>query len=128
MRFNTVQQTLKFPFTRTQLRNQRRTRRRRRPRRKVEVLLFLNLDSFLSSLPDSYDPRRTEVLDERRPISGTIIAMARICRRKTEVLLVVEEIILEIVFMVSVIINRYRNTSQFRGLNVENVRRYRMAD
>ncbi|KAL8470222.1 hypothetical protein ACS0TY_032907 [Phlomoides rotata] len=54
--------------------------------------------------------------------------MARIYRRKTEVLLVVEEIILEIVFMLSVIINRYRNTSQFRGLNVENVRRYRMAD
>ncbi|KAL8471310.1 hypothetical protein ACS0TY_028821 [Phlomoides rotata] len=50
-----------------------------------------------------------------------IIAMARICRRKTEVLLVVEKIILEIVFMVSVIINRYRNTSQFRGLNVENI-------
>ncbi|KAL8507706.1 hypothetical protein ACS0TY_018302 [Phlomoides rotata] len=58
----------------------------------------------------------------------SIIAMARICRRKTEVLLVVEEIILEIVFMLSVIINRYRNMSQFRGLNVENVRRYRMAD
>ncbi|KAL8534205.1 hypothetical protein ACS0TY_010273 [Phlomoides rotata] len=54
--------------------------------------------------------------------------MARICRRKTEVLLVVEEIILEIVFMLSVIINRYRNTSQFRGLNVENVRRYRMTN
>ncbi|KAL8547439.1 hypothetical protein ACS0TY_006966 [Phlomoides rotata] len=54
--------------------------------------------------------------------------MARICRRKTEVLLVVEEIILEIVFMLSVIINRYRNIGQFRGLNVENVRRYRMAD
>ncbi|KAL8501910.1 hypothetical protein ACS0TY_021143 [Phlomoides rotata] len=57
-----------------------------------------------------------------------IIAMARICRRKTEVLLVVEEIILEIVFMLSVIINRFRNTSQFWGLNVENVHRYRMAD
>ncbi|KAL8456640.1 hypothetical protein ACS0TY_034757 [Phlomoides rotata] len=52
-----------------------------------------------------------------------IIAMARICWRKTEVLLVVEEIILEIVFMLSVIINRYRNMGQFRGLNVENVRR-----
>ncbi|KAL8554552.1 hypothetical protein ACS0TY_002658 [Phlomoides rotata] len=54
--------------------------------------------------------------------------MARICRRKTEVLLVVEEIILEIVFMLSVIVNRYRNIGQFRGLNAENVRRYRMAD
>ncbi|KAL8523756.1 hypothetical protein ACS0TY_013647 [Phlomoides rotata] len=54
--------------------------------------------------------------------------MARICRRKTEVLLVVEEIILEIIFMLSVIVNRYRNISQFRGLNAENVRRYRMAD
>ncbi|KAL8464176.1 hypothetical protein ACS0TY_033917 [Phlomoides rotata] len=54
--------------------------------------------------------------------------MTRIYRRKTEVLLVVEEIILEIVFMLSVIINRYRNMGQFRGLNVENVRRYRMAD
>ncbi|KAL8547109.1 hypothetical protein ACS0TY_006724 [Phlomoides rotata] len=54
--------------------------------------------------------------------------MARIYRRKTEVLLVVEEIILEIVFMLSVIISRYRNTGQFRGLNVENVPKYRMAD
>ncbi|KAL8535119.1 hypothetical protein ACS0TY_010947 [Phlomoides rotata] len=61
-------------------------------------------------------------------VQDNIIAMARICRRNAEVLLVVEEIILEIVFMLSVIINRYRNTGQFRGLNVENVRRYRMAD
>ncbi|KAL8496738.1 hypothetical protein ACS0TY_020419 [Phlomoides rotata] len=54
--------------------------------------------------------------------------MARICRRKTEVLLVVEKIILEIVFMLSVVLNRYRNTGQFQGLNVEYLRRYRMAD
>ncbi|KAL8549233.1 hypothetical protein ACS0TY_008181 [Phlomoides rotata] len=59
---------------------------------------------------------------------SNIIAMARICRRKTEVLLVVEEIILEIVFMLTVFINIYRNMGQFRGLNVENLRRYRMVD
>ncbi|KAL8482102.1 hypothetical protein ACS0TY_028306 [Phlomoides rotata] len=58
----------------------------------------------------------------------SILAMARIHRRKTEVLLVVEKIILEIIFMFSVVINRYRNTGQFRGFNVEYMRRYRMAD
>ncbi|KAL8514399.1 hypothetical protein ACS0TY_013492 [Phlomoides rotata] len=47
--------------------------------------------------------------------------MARICRRKTEVLLVVEEIILEIVFMLSVIVNRYRNIGPMESGNAEQV-------
>ncbi|KAL8555284.1 hypothetical protein ACS0TY_003190 [Phlomoides rotata] len=54
--------------------------------------------------------------------------MARICRRKSEVMLVVEEIIFEIVFMLMVVLSRYRNTGQIRGLNVGRLRRYRMAD
>ncbi|KAL8462674.1 hypothetical protein ACS0TY_033627 [Phlomoides rotata] len=53
--------------------------------------------------------------------------MARICRRKYEVMLVVEEIIFEIVFMLMVVLSRYRNNGQFRGLNVGRLRRYRMA-
>ncbi|KAL8485536.1 hypothetical protein ACS0TY_027722 [Phlomoides rotata] len=69
-----------------------------------------------------------EILIDREKNRRVIIAMARICRRKTEVLLVVEKIILEIIFMLSVVINRYRNTGQFRGFNVEYMRRYRMAD
>ncbi|KAL8509515.1 hypothetical protein ACS0TY_016653 [Phlomoides rotata] len=47
--------------------------------------------------------------------------MARIFRRKTEVLLVVEEIILEIVFMLSVIVNRYRNIGHMETGNAEQV-------
>ncbi|KAL8507458.1 hypothetical protein ACS0TY_018123 [Phlomoides rotata] len=54
--------------------------------------------------------------------------MARICRRKTEIVLVVDEIIFEIVFMLSVILNRYRNMGHHRGLDVEHLLRYRMAD
>ncbi|KAL8520718.1 hypothetical protein ACS0TY_011315 [Phlomoides rotata] len=57
-----------------------------------------------------------------------IIAMARIYRRKDEIVLVVEEIIFEIVFMLGVVLNRYKNTCQFWGLNVEHLYRYRMAD
>ncbi|KAL8548289.1 hypothetical protein ACS0TY_007566 [Phlomoides rotata] len=54
--------------------------------------------------------------------------MTRICQRKAEVVLVVEEIIYEIVFMLSVVLNRYRNTDQSSGLNVEHLCRYTMAD
>ncbi|KAL8522992.1 hypothetical protein ACS0TY_013088 [Phlomoides rotata] len=51
------------------------------------------------------------------------IAMARICRRKYEVMLVVEEIIFEIVFMLMVVLSRYRNNGHFWGLNVGRLRR-----
>ncbi|KAL8501133.1 hypothetical protein ACS0TY_020628 [Phlomoides rotata] len=54
--------------------------------------------------------------------------MARICRRKSEVMLVVEEIIFEIVFMLMEVLSRYRNTGQIRGLNVGRLHRYMMAD
>ncbi|KAL8470704.1 hypothetical protein ACS0TY_033322 [Phlomoides rotata] len=43
-------------------------------------------------------------------------------------MLVVEEIIFEIIFMLMVVLSRYRNNGQFRGLNVGRLRRYRMAD
>ncbi|KAL8494052.1 hypothetical protein ACS0TY_025017 [Phlomoides rotata] len=54
--------------------------------------------------------------------------MARLCRRKAEIVLVVEEIIFEIVFLLSLVLSRYRNRGQLPRLNVERLCRYSMAD
>ncbi|KAL8483598.1 hypothetical protein ACS0TY_026326 [Phlomoides rotata] len=50
------------------------------------------------------------------------------CRRKAELLLIVEEIIYEIIFMLCLLLNRYRNKRHFRISNVHDLRTYKMTD
>ncbi|KAL8456868.1 hypothetical protein ACS0TY_034922 [Phlomoides rotata] len=83
------------------------------------TLMFINLQLLLRI---GWTQRASKTAVERYQ------PMARICWRKVEVVLVVEEIIYEIVFMLSVVLNRYRNTGQSRGLNVEHLCRYTIAD
>ncbi|KAL8493721.1 hypothetical protein ACS0TY_024777 [Phlomoides rotata] len=54
--------------------------------------------------------------------------MARICRRKAEIVLVVEEIIFEIIFILTMLLNRCRNKGRFRISNVQRLCRYIMVD
>ncbi|KAL8529472.1 hypothetical protein ACS0TY_006775 [Phlomoides rotata] len=54
--------------------------------------------------------------------------MARICRRKAEIVLVAEEIIFEIIFMLTMLLNRRRNRGGFRISNVQRLSRYKMVD
>ncbi|KAL8550868.1 hypothetical protein ACS0TY_000081 [Phlomoides rotata] len=54
--------------------------------------------------------------------------MARLCRRKAEIVLVVEEIIFEIIFMLTMLLRRCRNRGRFRISNVQRLSRYRMVD
>ncbi|KAL8540127.1 hypothetical protein ACS0TY_001641 [Phlomoides rotata] len=56
------------------------------------------------------------------------VLMARLCRRKAEILLVVEEIVFEIIFMLTVIINHRRNRGRSSRSNVSGLRRYKMSD
>ncbi|KAL8503149.1 hypothetical protein ACS0TY_022045 [Phlomoides rotata] len=56
------------------------------------------------------------------------VSMARLCRRKTEILLVVEEIIFEIVFMLCMMRSYYRNKRHFQISNVNGMRTYKMVD
>ncbi|KAL8557544.1 hypothetical protein ACS0TY_004837 [Phlomoides rotata] len=50
--------------------------------------------------------------------------MARLCQKKTEIVLVVEEII----FMLTMLLNRRRDRSRFRVADVQRLVRYRMVD
>ncbi|KAL8536385.1 hypothetical protein ACS0TY_011849 [Phlomoides rotata] len=54
--------------------------------------------------------------------------MTRICRRKAEIVLVVEEIIFEIIFMLTMLLHRRRNKGHFRISNMQHLSRYMMVD
>ncbi|KAL8493034.1 hypothetical protein ACS0TY_024298 [Phlomoides rotata] len=54
--------------------------------------------------------------------------MVRLCRKKVEIVLVVEEIIFEIIFMLTMLLNRCRDRSRFRVADVQRLVRYRMVD
>ncbi|KAL8534602.1 hypothetical protein ACS0TY_010569 [Phlomoides rotata] len=54
--------------------------------------------------------------------------MARLCRKKAEIVLVVEEIVFEIIFMLTMLLNRRRDRSRFRVADVQRLVRYRMVD
>ncbi|KAL8465204.1 hypothetical protein ACS0TY_034634 [Phlomoides rotata] len=54
--------------------------------------------------------------------------MARLCQKKTEIVLVVEEIIFEIIFMLTMLLNRRRDRSRFSVADVQCLVRYRMVD
>ncbi|KAL8483675.1 hypothetical protein ACS0TY_026380 [Phlomoides rotata] len=54
--------------------------------------------------------------------------MARLCRKKAEIFLVVEEIIFEIIFMLTMLLNRRRDRSRFRVADVQRLVRYMMVD
>ncbi|KAL8556047.1 hypothetical protein ACS0TY_003739 [Phlomoides rotata] len=54
--------------------------------------------------------------------------MARLCQKRAEIVLVVEEIIFEIIFMLTMLLNRRRDRSRFRVAGVQRLVRYRMVD
>ncbi|KAL8479893.1 hypothetical protein ACS0TY_026728 [Phlomoides rotata] len=56
------------------------------------------------------------------------VSMARICRRKAEIVLVMKEIIFEIIFMLTMLLNRCRHRSRFSVANVQRLMRYWMVD
>ncbi|KAL8503773.1 hypothetical protein ACS0TY_022480 [Phlomoides rotata] len=64
-----------------------------------------------------------EIHSQQKPIT-----MARLCRKKAEIVLVVEEIVFEIIFMLTMLLNRRRDRSRFRVSDVQRLVRYRMVD
>ncbi|KAL8540807.1 hypothetical protein ACS0TY_002140 [Phlomoides rotata] len=56
------------------------------------------------------------------------VSMARLCRKKAEIVLVVEEIIFEIIFMLIILLNRRRDRSRFRVADVQRLVMYMMVD
>ncbi|KAL8528471.1 hypothetical protein ACS0TY_006049 [Phlomoides rotata] len=56
------------------------------------------------------------------------VSMVRLCQKKAEIVLVVEEIIFEIIFMLTILLNRRRDRSRFRVADVQRIVRYRMVD
>ncbi|KAL8523538.1 hypothetical protein ACS0TY_013486 [Phlomoides rotata] len=61
-------------------------------------------------------------------ISSKTVTMARLCQKKAEIVLVVEEIVFEIIFMLTMLLNRRRDRSRFRVSDVQRLVRYRMVD